>query len=43
MPLLNILEAVNQAMEQQLKEDPSVVVFGEDAGIEGGVFRATAG
>ena len=43
MPLLNILEAVNQAMEQQLKEDPSVVVFGEDAGFEGGVFRATAG
>jgi pyruvate dehydrogenase E1 component beta subunit len=43
MALLNILEAVNKAMEQQLKNDDSVVIFGEDAGFEGGVFRATQG
>lgn len=43
MALMNILEAVNKAMEQQLKNDDSVVVFGEDAGFEGGVFRATQG
>ena len=43
MALLNILEAVNKTLEQQLENDPTVVVFGEDVGYEGGVFRATAG
>lgn len=43
MALLNILEAVNKTLEQQLENDKTVVVFGEDVGFEGGVFRATAG
>lgn len=43
MAVLNILEAVNKTLEQKLAKDPSVVVFGEDVGFEGGVFRATAG
>ena len=43
MPLLNLLEAVNTALDTEMAKDNSVVVFGEDAGFEGGVFRATAG
>ena len=38
---LNIVQAINQALMNELELDKSVVVFGEDAGIEGGVFRAT--
>lgn len=40
---LNLIEAVTQALENELKEDESVVVYGEDVGVEGGVFRATVG
>ncbi|MFA7367463.1 MAG: alpha-ketoacid dehydrogenase subunit beta [Bacilli bacterium] len=43
MAVINILEAVNQALDNKLTTDPRVVVFGEDVGFEGGVFRATAG
>lgn len=43
MALINILEAVNKTLEQQMEKDPTVVVLGEDVGYEGGVFRATAG
>lgn len=38
-----LLQAINDTLHQQMKEDESVVVFGEDAGFEGGVFRVTAG
>ncbi len=41
MKVMNIVQAVNNAMEIMLKEDPNVVVFGEDVGVEGGVFRVT--
>ncbi len=41
--LMNLVEAVNSAMDAEMALDTSVVVFGEDAGFEGGVFRATAG
>lgn len=40
---LNLIGAVTQALENELKEDETVVVYGEDVGVEGGVFRATAG
>lgn len=43
MAELTLLQAINQALEQQMEKDKSVVVFGEDAGFEGGVFRVTAG
>ncbi len=43
MAVKTILQAVNEAMEQVMAEDQSVVVYGEDVGFEGGVFRATAG
>ena len=38
---LNIVQAVNQALMNEMEKDKSVVVFGEDVGVEGGVFRAT--
>jgi pyruvate dehydrogenase E1 component subunit beta len=38
---LNIVQAVNQALMNEMEIDKSVVVYGEDVGVEGGVFRAT--
>ena len=43
MSTLNLIEAINQALAYELTNDSSVVVFGEDVGINGGVFRATTG
>ena len=41
MAVINLLQAVNEALRQEMKRDPRIVVFGEDVGYEGGVFRAT--
>ena len=38
-----LLEAVNQAFASEMRRDENVVVLGEDIGVNGGVFRATAG
>src|SRR6201996_1541296 len=38
-----MIEAINRAHTWELAPDPTVVVLGEDIGINGGVFRATAG
>ncbi|QDQ39045.1 alpha-ketoacid dehydrogenase subunit beta [Legionella geestiana] len=43
MPDITLLEAVTQALGYALQHDENVVVFGEDVGKNGGVFRATAG
>ncbi len=43
MPAMNMIEAINSAMDVCLASDPDVVVLGEDIGFFGGVFRATAG
>jgi pyruvate dehydrogenase E1 component beta subunit len=43
MSEITLLEAVNQALAYELAHDEDVVVFGEDVGKNGGVFRATAG
>lgn len=40
---LNIVQAVNQALMNEMENDKTVVVYGEDVGVEGGVFRATVG
>jgi 2-oxoisovalerate dehydrogenase E1 component beta subunit len=40
---LNMIEAINDALDVMMDRDPDVVVFGEDVGFFGGVFRATAG
>lgn len=41
MALMTVIGAINQALDQEMARDKSVVVFGEDVGLEGGVFRAT--
>jgi pyruvate dehydrogenase E1 component beta subunit len=38
---LSIIQAINQALMNEMKNDDTVVVYGEDVGVEGGVFRAT--
>ena len=38
-----MIEAINRAHAWEMTRDPSVVVLGEDVGVNGGVFRATAG
>ncbi len=40
---LTMVQAINQALDQALGEDERVLVFGEDVGVMGGVFRATDG
>jgi 2-oxoisovalerate dehydrogenase E1 component beta subunit len=42
-PVLNIIQAVNDALRVEMRRDPNVVVLGEDVGKFGGVFRATQG
>jgi pyruvate dehydrogenase E1 component beta subunit len=43
MEEITLVEAVNQALAHELAADPRVVLLGEDIGVNGGVFRATAG
>ncbi|GAA4396009.1 alpha-ketoacid dehydrogenase subunit beta [Tsukamurella soli] len=43
MPVMNMVAALNSAMDVMLARDPDVVIFGEDVGYFGGVFRATEG
>jgi pyruvate dehydrogenase E1 component beta subunit len=43
MPEVTLVDAINLALARALADDPDVVVFGEDVGVNGGVFRATAG
>lgn len=43
MPTRNMIEAINDAHRVMMARDPDIVVFGEDVGYFGGVFRATAG
>ncbi len=40
---MNLVQALNSALAVKLAEDPQVVVYGEDVGVEGGVFRVTEG
>jgi len=40
---MNLIEAITNALETEMNIDKSVVVYGEDVGYEGGVFRATKG
>jgi len=43
MPVMNMIQALNSAMDVMLARDSNVVIFGEDIGYFGGVFRATEG
>ena len=43
MPELTLVGAVNAALARAMDADQSVVVLGQDVGVDGGVFRATDG
>ena len=43
MAEITLVEAVNQALAREMSDNKDVLVLGEDVGIDGGVFRATAG
>ena len=43
MPAMNMIQALNSALDVMLGRDPNVLTFGEDAGYFGGVFRVTDG
>jgi len=43
MAQMNMIQALNSAMDQMLELDSSVVILGEDVGYFGGVFRCTEG
>ena len=43
MPRRNMIEAIRDAMDVMMDRDEDVVVFGEDVGFFGGVFRCTQG
>jgi len=43
MPEVTLIEAINMALRRALENDSAVVVFGQDVGVHGGVFRATEG
>ncbi len=40
---MNVIEAVNEALRDEMNEDENVIAYGEDVGEDGGVFRATKG
>ncbi|MGB0907376.1 MAG: alpha-ketoacid dehydrogenase subunit beta [Maricaulaceae bacterium] len=43
MPQMSMIEAIRDALDVKMSQDPDVLVFGEDVGYFGGVFRCTAG
>jgi pyruvate dehydrogenase E1 component beta subunit len=43
LTIINIVQAVNQALREEMRRDDRIIVLGEDVGKDGGVFRATEG
>ncbi len=43
MPVVTYIQAINQAMHEEMARDPRVMLLGEDVGILGGAFKATEG
>ena len=43
MAKLNMVQAINLALHEEMEKDPAVLVMGEDVGVDGGVFRVTEG
>jgi pyruvate dehydrogenase E1 component subunit beta len=43
MPRLNMVQAINLALKEEMERDDSVIVMGEDVGRDGGVFRVSEG
>lgn len=43
MPLMNMVQAINLALREEMERDGNVVLLGEDVGKDGGVFRVSEG
>jgi 2-oxoisovalerate dehydrogenase E1 component beta subunit len=43
MPAMNMIQALNSALDDLMTHDPDVLIFGQDVGYFGGVFRVTEG
>jgi len=43
MPKMTMVQAINLALQQEMAADDSVIILGEDVGVDGGVFRVTDG
>ncbi len=43
MAKLNLVQAINQALSQEMERDRDVIILGEDVAKDGGVFRVTQG
>lgn len=43
MPEITMLDAIRQALFEEMDRDPAVVAIGEDIGVYGGAFKATEG
>jgi pyruvate dehydrogenase E1 component beta subunit len=43
MAQMTLVQAINDALKCEMRQDKRVLVMGEDVGIDGGVFRATDG
>jgi pyruvate dehydrogenase E1 component beta subunit len=43
MPQRNVVEAIHEALDQEMERDPRVMLLGLDVGRLGGVFRTTSG
>lgn len=43
MPVKQYIEAIHDALQEEMARDERVFVVGEDVGVRGGVFRVTAG
>jgi len=43
MPEITMLEAIRQALFEEMERDPAVIAIGEDIGVYGGAFKATEG
>ncbi|NSL50713.1 alpha-ketoacid dehydrogenase subunit beta [Calidifontibacillus erzurumensis] len=43
MAQMTMVQAITDALRNELRNDPNVLIFGEDVGVNGGVFRVTEG
>jgi len=39
MPVVSYIEAVNMALEEEMKQDPKVFILGEDVGVKGAFLK----
>ena len=43
MTKMNLVQAINSALKNEMERDSKIIILGEDVGINGGVFRVTDG